>query len=301
MPAKFPFGTSVYQRGDVEVAGNVYFVDSGHASASDVANQGLTPDAPFATIDFAIGQCTANNGDVIYVMPGHNESITSATSLVMDVAGVQVIGLGRGNSRPILDFDNTAGSIEMDAANTRLSNLVLRVSVSACVVGINVDADHVELDHLETTFEATGDDFLIVADIDAVDYAHVHHCVFNTELGATGGTECIRLDDAHYVVIENNRFVGNWTAATILGAGALCQGLIIRNNIIYNEDTSVYCGVDMGTLSTTGIMSHNDITALYATTLAKVFRDGDLTSYDNWFANAVSERGITSIPATTGA
>ena len=75
--------------------------------------------------------------------------------------------------------------------------------------------------------------------------------------------------------------------------------LIIKGNVIYNSDTSVYNGIDVGTLSTTGIVANNRITALYATTLTKIFRDGDLTSMDNFFANDVSERGSILVPATS--
>lgn len=301
---KFPNGVSSFGvplMGGMQIpstTGNYYFVDSGSGSNN---NTGLSPDRAMATIDAAVGQCTANNGDVILVMPGHNESITAATSLVVDVAGVSIIGLGQGATRPVLDFDNTAGSIEMDAANTRLSNIVLNASVSAVVVGINVDADNVELDHLETTYEATGDDFLIVADIDAFDKAYVHDNVFNTEIATAGANEAIRLDDAHNVRIINNIFSGQYANAAIYNAGALCSNLMILNNVIYNSDTSNYNGIDVGSLSSTGIVAGNNITALYATAVAKIYRDGDLTSHDNTFANAISERCVTNLPATTSA
>jgi len=55
---------------------------------------------PFSTIDYAIGRCTAGRGDIILVMPGHAETVTSATMINMDVAGVAIIGLGTGSSRP---------------------------------------------------------------------------------------------------------------------------------------------------------------------------------------------------------
>lgn len=292
------FGMPVLGGGPLMTTGNVFFVDSGASLASN-GNDAKSPDRPAATIDGAVGKCTASNGDIIFVMPGHNESLTAATSLVVDVAGVQIIGLGHGNNRPILDYDNTAGTIEMDAANTRLSNIVLRTSVSACVVAINVDADHVTLDNLETTFEATGDDFLATIDIDGVDYCHVYDCVFNTELGATAGNRCIRLDDSLYTIIERCRFVGNWDGAVIHNQGALCQGLILRDLMLYNEDTSNYNGIDVGTLSTTGIVHNVVITALYATAVAKIYRDGDLTTTDAiWLNNAVSEVAIPGHEAT---
>jgi hypothetical protein len=282
------FGMPVLPGGADMTTGNVFFVGSAEANSSD-NNAGTEKDFPLATIDAAVGKCTATNGDVIFVMPGHNESLTAATSLVVDVAGVQIIGLGRGNARPILDFDNTAATIEMDAANTRLSNMVLRVSVSACTVGINVDADYVELDNLHFTFEATGDDFLTLIDIDAVDHAYVHDVVAEMELGAAAATNGIRLDDSLYTRIHRCRLVGEWTAAAILNAGALCQALEIRDCVIYNEDTSVYNGIDFGALSSTGLVADCHVTALYDTTVDKVIRTGDMNWHNVRMTNAVSE------------
>src|SRR5512138_1472506 len=78
--------------------GAVFFVHSG--TGTDGAGYGKNPDSPVATLDYAIGLCTASKGDVIYVLPGHAENLTTATSLTMDVAGVKVIGLGWGPLRP---------------------------------------------------------------------------------------------------------------------------------------------------------------------------------------------------------
>ena len=36
------------------------------------------PDAPFLTLDYAVSQCTASKGNVVYLMPGHAETISSA-------------------------------------------------------------------------------------------------------------------------------------------------------------------------------------------------------------------------------
>src|SRR3954465_15992314 len=78
--------------------GNIYFVKSGTGS-SDAAGYGQNPDAPFATIAYALAQETANQGDRIYVMPGHTEAIADATTFAAAIAGVQVIGLGAGSAR----------------------------------------------------------------------------------------------------------------------------------------------------------------------------------------------------------
>ena len=44
--------------------GNVFFVGSTKAGAT-TGNDGLTPASAISTLDAAIGNCTANNGDLI--------------------------------------------------------------------------------------------------------------------------------------------------------------------------------------------------------------------------------------------
>lgn len=286
--------------------GDIWFVDSTVTAASDSAGFGKNPDAPVATIDYAVGLATTSKGDVIYVMPGHNETITAATSLVIDKIGLSIIGLGRGKNRPILDFDNTAGSIEMDAASCRLSNIILRASVASAVIAINVDAHDCEIDRCYFTYEDTGDEFITCIDLDAVDRCHIHDCVFETEEAAGASTEAIRIDDTEDSTIEGNIFRGTWSNAAIINEGALCPRLLVLDNIIYNSDTSVYNGIDFGSLSSTGIVKGNTITTLYgqAGALAKLIRTGDMTWHINTFANTVSElgvgaRGTTLVPATS--
>ena len=93
----------------------------GHVAGSD-GNPG-TFSAPFATLDYAIGRCTANRGDIIFIKPGHAETITSATAINLDVAGVAIVGLGSGTKRPTFTYTtaNTA-TIPVTADNMSIQN-----------------------------------------------------------------------------------------------------------------------------------------------------------------------------------
>jgi hypothetical protein len=275
--------------------GNVFYVNSVTGNAG---NDGTSPSNPLVTIDAAIGKCTANKGDIVVVMPEHSENISSATSLVVDVAGVSIIGLGRGRNRPQLHFTNTAGSIEMDAANTRLSNVVLLASVSAVVVGINVDADGVMLDNLEFGYVDTGDDFVTMVDVDAFDYTEIINCRFLTE-AAAGCAEALRLDDCHFVRIIGNWFSGNFSDSAIVGEGALGTDLLLADNYIYNGDTGDANGIDINVAST-GIISNNRIATLYAAAVANLLDPGSCLCTENYCVNAIDETGIV-IPATPSA
>jgi len=95
-------------------SGNVFYVDSGAANATD-NNAGDSWDKPLATLDAAVGKCTASNGDKIYVAAGHAEAVIAAAGLDFDVAGIEVIGLGIGTSRPTITL-GTAACIAFGAA-----------------------------------------------------------------------------------------------------------------------------------------------------------------------------------------
>lgn len=273
--------------------GTYFFVDSGTGSDS---NDGLSTENPLATIGAAVDKCTASAGDVIVVFPGHAENISAATSLVVDVAGVQIIGLGHGNNRPVLTFTATGGTIEMDAANTRLSNLVLLSSISAVVVGINVDAHHVTLDNLEFQYDATGDDFVTMVDVDAFDYCTIRNCRFIAESGAAGAEQALRLDDTHFLIVQDCFFTGQWSDSAIVGEGALGTDWLIANNFIYNADTGDANGIDINVAST-GVITNNRIGTLYATAVANLLDPGSCLCVENYAVNAVDETGIV-VPTT---
>lgn len=86
-------------------------------------------DDPFATILYALTQCTANRGDIIFVKAGHSESIANATTLTMGVAGVAIVGLGAGSNRPTLTFTTaTTANIPITAANMSIQNFLFRAN-----------------------------------------------------------------------------------------------------------------------------------------------------------------------------
>ena len=76
--------------------GKVYWVSSVNGSNG---NDG-TFQKPFGTLDYAVGRCTANAGDIIVAMPGHVETVIAAAGLDLDVAGICILGLGAGSLRP---------------------------------------------------------------------------------------------------------------------------------------------------------------------------------------------------------
>lgn len=134
------FGLPIIGAGPVLTTGNVFFVNNSHPKASN-GNLGTSPDKPLATIDHAVGRCTANNGDHILVGPGHVESVTSNGALALDVAGITLIGIGNGSNRPNIRFNgSTSARMTVSAANITMRNFMFTGDIDAVTIAIIVSA-----------------------------------------------------------------------------------------------------------------------------------------------------------------
>lgn len=153
---KFPKGiqtSHVISAETTNSSGKVFFVCNSTVhrpdgvAGADVAGLGQDPTRPFATIDFAIGQCVANRGDTIFVMEGHAETLSSAGAITLDVAGVSIIGLGTGNSRPTLTFSTlTTASFVSSANHVKVHNIVGISGIDGLTNPFNITSDYSSFD-----------------------------------------------------------------------------------------------------------------------------------------------------------
>lgn len=298
---KFPNGVSSYGMpvlgGGYLTTGNVFFVDSGSGSNND---NGEDPDHALATIDAAINKCTASNGDVIFVMPGHTESLTTAGQVALDVAGVSVIGLGQGHTRPRLVYDGASGSVTITASNVRWSNIVHVASVASVTNAIIADntIQHVEIDNCRFTFDATGVEFTVMIKLgngatDSADYVNIHDCWFEAE-NIDGCASALLIDDCQFVHIRNNLFTGDYNSVAIDGAAAssACLDYVITENYIQNLDTGLAVDLDD---SATGIVMNNRIAGGGA--LAANVDWGACQAVENYVSDTTDVTGVV-IPQT---
>lgn len=303
-PSNFPngFANGVIIKGvplTVSNPGKVFWVGGSAVTPGGVGASNGNPGTyqrPFSTIDYAVGKCTANRGDIIMVLPGHSEDIGSASALDLDVAGVAVIGLGTGTDRPDLNFSATAGTVDMAAANCTLYNLTLTADVSAVVVGVNVDAEGCTIDNCEFNYNATGDDFLTMIDCDAVADFTCTNNRFIAEDNVAGAADGIRLDTATNATIRNNVFLGEYSDGCIIGEGAASSGIVIADNYIYNCDTAGGEGIDLN-VACTGLIVNNRLGSLFPTAPETTFDPGSCLCVENYVANAIDESG-TLVPPT---
>lgn len=251
--------------------GNRLFVHSG--TGVNGAGYGKNPDSPLATIDYAVGLCEANKGDIIYVMPGHNEGITTAAEIDLDIAGISLIGLGSGTLKPTIDFDADAASVAIGADNVLIKNIRFRVSANAVTKGLQIEAncDGSIIENCDFGYAETAtDEFAISIELLAgCNDTLIQNCLFN--MGAQAAVHAIKLTGASdNVIIRNNRFLGSYSTACIGGITTLSTNLLIEKNLFYQGATEPAIELLTGT---TGMIRDNDIKTNLATMAASIVAD----------------------------
>jgi len=122
-----------------KVTGTEFFVSSVNG---DDGRAGRTVESSVATLDFALSLTTADNDDVIYLLPGHAETVSAAAGLVIDVAGITIVGVGNGSLQPTITLDTIiSADIDIDAANVVIENVNFVANFADITAAIDVNAD----------------------------------------------------------------------------------------------------------------------------------------------------------------
>lgn len=248
-----------------------FFVHSG--TGTNGVGYGKNPDAPVATIDYAVGLCTANKGDIIYVMPGHNEGITGVAEIDLDVAGISVIGLGHGSMKPVIDFDHADASVAIGADDVVVKNIRFRTSANAVTNAIVIEAEAEGYKISKCQFgyaETATDEFAIAIQIMAGCHdGIIEKCLLAA--GAQAAVSGIKFTGASdNVIVRKNRVTGAYSTACINGITTLSTNLLIENNLFYQGATEPAVELLTGT---TGVIRDNDIKTNLATMAASIVAD----------------------------
>lgn len=288
--------------GDIPVSGNVFFVGATStnsnmsAGVNDSASYGSTPEKPFATIVYAMAQCTAGNNDVIYVLPGHTESVSGAAYLTPK-AGVSIIGLGTGSNRPQLSWTATASTIVCSANNVTFRNMIFKPGIAEVVTGFTVSGNwssFIDCDvipnstfcfvkfitvtaassyvrilggsHLSTTAAATNGSWIFITG----------HATTSVGHRIEGLTAIIAVPNGASHGIEVN------TTATV-------GCMVTKNNILLTGGNG--SAVGMALIGSTGMVTDNRIFA--GTTAIAGVQTGSATFYaENYVANTADASGL---------
>lgn len=123
----------------------VWFVDSG----ADAGGNGASWDGAFQTLQAAVNASVAN--DTIFVATGHAENISAAAGLVINKAGLTIIGQGNGSARPTFTFITaTTADVDIDSDNVTMVNLLFIGDITALAAPIDVNASDFTMIDCET-------------------------------------------------------------------------------------------------------------------------------------------------------
>ena len=268
--------------------GTYFFVDS---VTGNNANDGLDPDHPFATIDYAVAQCTANKNDVIIVMPNHTEDIASAGGIDLDIAGISVIGLGNGNDRPLITYSTTLSEMDIDAEGIYIENIYFDLTADDAVpIGVDVNEKYFTMNNCEFLMaDGTGQ-----ADIGIDVGTSGANCrILNTTFISpdAGAESAINISAATAnLEVDNCHFDGDFSnAALYCTSGIALTHAKITHNYIRN-DSAAKAGINMGASATSqGVVAYNVIDVADSTGHAL-----QLTNLSGlgWFENYATESSL---------
>lgn len=242
--------------------GNVFFVSS--VTGTNSAGRGFSPENPLASLAYFFSGDfpTATNGDVVYLMPGHAETVSAAAGIVCDIAGVSVIGLGRGTSQPKITFDTaTAADLDVDAANILFENIHFSANYADIVAPIDVNAQFCTIRGCrfsETAANMNALIWILGGSTTTSSGLCVEDCIANDADAANTHFISLPGTDAGNI-IRRNYLYGDWGTAAI-GAAGVVVNVQIHDNRIYNAATDVDSCINLAATAT-GYISNNYVTS----------------------------------------
>lgn len=263
----------------------------------------------YPTLNAALNKCRSGAGDIVVVLPGHAENISSADQMSNLVAGTRIVGLGLGTNRPTFTWTAATATFLFDVANVSLHNCILEMAgppgsttalsvaapitisaagcaITGCLIRTSVDADQLATVPLKLT--DTADDCAIVG------------CHF---YGATAGesTTIIDLLGADRLYMEDV-VVQAATSSTTVGvmrfAATAATNIVIRGcTFINRKAASVHAVTGVAALS--GVVSDCDFGILNDSLLVAWVTKGDLMFYRCQVVNLAGETGGAATPIST--
>lgn len=260
--------------------GKVYWVSnattlSDRQIGGSNSNNG-TFDKPFSTIAGALTNCVANRGDIVFVKPGHTETVAAAGGIALNKAGVAIIGLGVGSTRPTVTLGTlTTASIQVSAVNVTISNFLFVSALAAVAtvfeVATTVVATDLTIDNCEFRDGSTALNLVSAlvqggTTANALDgLRFTNNTIVGKKASAvTAGTTAIVVTGAvDRAVIQNNvathRVLLANTAVLIAAGANDLTNVLIDNNRTYRPNTSNNTGEILSSSSTasSGLITNN--------------------------------------------
>jgi hypothetical protein len=198
--------------------------------------------APDTTIDVAIGRCVADRGDIVMAKPGHTEDVDATTDMVFDVAGMALVGMGRGSNQAVVNATDDTGYINVTAADVMITGMYFVSGYADVAIGINCAAG--------------ADGFTFVNNRVYSPSAILEYVIF---LNIVAGCNFVNI-----IGNDIRNFVGSGVASAVKTIGESI-GITIRDNTIIGPFTESALDLDGTALTGIPVFADNYITQTHAT------------------------------------
>lgn len=273
--------------------GKYIFVNS--VTGGTGAGRGESPEAPLATLAQGFSAATASKGDVIVLMPGHAETVATASGIDMNKAGVSVVGLGVGANRPTFTLSATASTILISAASILWQNCIVTSSIDELVTCVSVTAASVILDAIDYVDGSAVQTISFLLTSAAADDLVVRNCNHTQGTAPATAGSWIRLIGTDRARIVNNNFnitQQNGATSCVIGSDttAPLNIVISGNNIIQLGGTTIASAILL-VASTSGIVSYNNVGSTATANLGSI-AIASCYGAQNFSTNVVNKNGI---------
>lgn len=237
---------------------NGTYANGALATPQDIAGRCLP------TLAAGLAECRSGAGDIVYVLPGHSETVTS-TSFTGLVAGTRIIGVGDLNrdDAPTFTWSSAGATWPINVKNVQISGLrLLCDNFNGVTNALNITAPGCQLtgNAIRIAQGAT----LLATTVCTIGSTATDTVIANNRVtGDAAGlvTDCFKLVGATVpsrTVIANN---------TMIAAANVNNGLIhvtvaaldlhIHGNIIYNTGAASVACIALDNVALDGVASYN--------------------------------------------
>jgi hypothetical protein len=289
------------------LTGKYIYVGNATGQNGSAGNTGEDPSSPINSITNALLKCTANKMDVIVVLPGYTQTVSAASGLNINVAGVTIVGIGSGSLRPEITYDTAAtATVAISAANVTVKNISFNANYADVAKAIITSAKNIRIEGCYFTEEATDMNFLTCIATDAVDNSSDGlKIIGNTRLSIDAAALAFIsiLGNLTDLVITDN--YDNQSSAADVGhfiimAAKVVLGLQCYRNVLNlngdNNAQTVGVFATGSSTTSTGTMAYNLVNNLDATTELFDTATLDFGHFENRMTGTIAKSGYV-LPA----
>lgn len=223
-----------------------------------------------STLNAGLARCRSGKGDVVVLLPGFSENISTADYASSLVAGTRIVGIGnKGETiHPTLTWTATASTFLLDVANVSIENVTMNFAgIDNVVAPITVSAAGCCINNCKIVVQSAAASAGCTAGVTvaagASDFKFLNNeCISDDEDEPLTAGGVVEISGAASNVTVANNYMSFAAAATIGGirvSEAATNVKIMSNTLVNLETTSGAVCILVSSSTAMGVVSDNDL------------------------------------------